>query len=69
MFIRETGSNINVIAVVTVKNDDNVIIEDATISGIWSGLTNDTDSKITGLVITSAMRCQSSLWKLFRFVS
>ncbi|MDL1988603.1 MAG: S8 family serine peptidase [Deltaproteobacteria bacterium] len=56
MSIKTAGPNINAIAVVTVLDANGVQVEGATVSGHWSGLTEDTDSGITdadGLVALS----------------
>ncbi len=45
--IRRTGINVNAIAKVRVVDADNSPVEGVTVSGQWSGLTNDSDTGIT----------------------
>jgi fibronectin type 3 domain-containing protein len=47
MSTKVAGKNVNGIATVTVVDAGGIPVEGATVSGHWSGLTSDSDSKIT----------------------
>ena len=47
MSFKTAGPNVNAIATVTIVDSSNKPVEGATVSGIWSGATTDTDSGIT----------------------
>ncbi len=48
MSLKKAGPNVEAIATVTVVDGDGAPVGGATVSGRWSGLTNDSDSGITG---------------------
>ncbi|MCK5031694.1 MAG: hypothetical protein KAR64_09515, partial [Thermoplasmatales archaeon] len=48
MELKKAGINVNAIATVTIVDDgSSAPVEGATVSGTWSGATNDTDSGVT----------------------
>ena len=47
MSLKKAGPNVNAIATVLVVDDNGIPVEGATVSGKWSGLTNDSDTGIT----------------------
>jgi serine protease len=47
MSLKTAGPNVNAIATVLILDNNGIPVEGATVSGYWSGLTNDSDIRIT----------------------
>jgi uncharacterized caspase-like protein/uncharacterized protein YegJ (DUF2314 family) len=49
MSLKKTGINVSAVVTVTIVDETGALVESATVSGHWSGATNDTDSGITDI--------------------
>lgn len=70
MSTKKAGPNVNAIAAITLTDADNAVIEDATVSGTWRGLTDDTDSGITdanGTVLLNSDEVKRNKSGIFTF--